>query len=276
MTTTIERFFRNHPVFTHSVFVQAMGYVDGKRENTVKNILAHHLQQGHIVRIRRGLFASIPYGADSDTYPINPYLVATALADDAVIGYHTALTFYGAAYSSSYRFLYLTQSKPKPFEFRGAAYQASLFPTSLVSKGQTRCYVNVEDVQGIDVPVTSKERTLVDVMDRPLLGGGWEELWRSLDMIERFKIENIVDYALILENATTIAKVGFYLEQRKKELDVDEKHLIMLQQHCPVSPHYVDNVHRANCKFIKRWNLMVPESLIYRDWEEALQWEPKT
>ena len=49
---------------------------------------------------------------------------------------------------------------------------------------------------------TSLERTLVDVLDRPDLTGSWEEIWRSLESIEFFDIEQIVEYVLLLENAT--------------------------------------------------------------------------
>ena len=145
-----------------------------------------------------------------------------------------------------------------------------------MKKGQTRAYVNMGDIQAMNIPVTSKERTLVDVMDRPLLGGGWEEIWRSLDMIERFKIDDVVDYVLMLGNATTVAKVGFYLEQRKKNVDIDLKQFEILQKHCPKSPHYMGDAKEGGYKLIRHWNLMVPLSLINRDWEEALQWEPKT
>lgn len=274
MAAKIELFFRQHPIFTRKLFDQIMG-PGGKRENTLKNTLAHHLKQGHIVRIKRGLFASIPYGADPKKYPINPYLIASHFSDDAVIGYHTALSYYGTTYSSSYRFIYLTESKQKPLEFRGNTYQPTRFPSVLVSQDQMHRYVSKEDVQGMDVLITSKERTMVDVMDRPLLGGGWEEIWRSLDMIERLKIEHIIDYALMLNVATTIAKVGFYLEQRKEALSVPDSLLEKLQQHCPVSPHYMDGISQSKCKFISRWNLMVPKSLINRDWEEKLNWEPE-
>lgn len=275
MVTSIATFFRDYPVFTHDLLEQTVGQNNRKSPSTIANTIKHHLDQGHIVRIKRGLFASVPYGADSKTYPISPFLVAASLAKDAVIAYHSALAFHGVAYSSIYRFIYLTQHKPKPFEFRGEIYQPAAFPASLVKKKQTHVYVKTEDAQGIDIQVTSKERTLVDLMDRPLLGGGWEEIWRSLDMIERLKIDSIIDYALLLENATTIAKVGFYLEQRKKELAIDKKQLDILKKNCPVSPHYMDDVHKGQYRLIKDWNLMVPLSLINRDWEEDLHWEQK-
>ena len=131
------------------------------------------------------------------------------------------------------------------------------------------------DIQGENVPVTCLERTLVDVMDRPHLGGGWEEIWRSLDMIERLKIERVIDYVLLLENTTTTAKVGFYLQQRQADFNVNDKDLKQLKQHRPLSPHYMIGAYNSENEFISDWNLVVPKSLIQRNWEEKLPHEPK-
>ena len=274
MKLSIESFFRENPVFTREFFEQTMGYSNYK--NTAKNTLAHHIKQGHIVRIRRGLFASIPYGSNPISYPINPYLVAQAMTKDAIIGYHTALSYYGAAYSSSYRFTYLTQSKAKPMMFRDIHYQPVAFPKQLLESNKTHCYINREDIQGVDVSITSKERMLVDCMDRPFLGGGWEEVYRSLDSIERFNIKNIVDYALLINKATTIAKTGFYLEQRQHDLSIDDKYFECLEKNIPKSPNYIDLTKKTNNKFIKRWNLFVPESILCRNWEEITTWKSQS
>lgn len=275
MPSKIDKFLRNHPVFTRKSFELAMKKDGDINPNTLKNMLAQHIQHGHLIRIKRGLFASIPRGADPENYPINPFLIAASLADDAVIAYHSALSLHGVAYSIDYRLLYLTQQKPKAFKFRNENYQPTLFPTSLINQDKTHCYVNEMDVQGMNIKVTSKERTLVDVLDRPLLGGGWEEIYRSLDMFDHLKLEDIIHYALMLENATTIAKVGFYLEQRKTELKVNQKQLTKLHKHRPISAHYIDDITRNKFQYIKYWNLMVPISLLNRDWEEDLKWESK-
>jgi hypothetical protein len=78
------------------------------------------------------------------------------------------------------------------------------------------------------VRATTLERTLVDVLDAPRHGGGWEEIWRSLESVVFFDLDTVADYALKLRSATTAARVGFYLEQHREALMVEEKHLLPL------------------------------------------------
>ena len=75
--------------------------------------------------------------------------------------------------------------------------------------GKERFGVEMRDRSGLDVAVTGLERTLVDLFDRPDLGGGVEEVWRSLATVEFFDLEAVIEYATLLGNATTVAKVGF-------------------------------------------------------------------
>lgn len=268
MATTLQQFLRKNPIFTYDAFARAISDDHERSKNTVKALLAHHIQQGHIVRVRRRLFAAIPIGADSKAYPINPYLIAGYATSDAVIAYHSALSFHQMAYSASYRFIYLTQHQSSRFSFRSESYEGVRFPASLLQQYQENIFVRTEDVQGLNVRVTSLERTLVDVLDKPKLGGGWEEIWRSLEMIDRIKINQVVEYALLLNNATTIAKVGFYLSQRQKELNVSSDVLLELGKHRPRSPHYIDSAARKNGKLLDDWNIIVPKSLIIKNWEE--------
>ena len=59
---------------------------------------------------------------------------------------------------------------------------------------------------GLRVRVTTHELTLVDVLDAPRHGGGWEEIWRSLESVEFFDVDAVTDYALKLGSATTVAE----------------------------------------------------------------------
>ncbi len=114
--------------------------------------------------------------------------------------------------------------------------------------------------------VTSLERTLVDVLDRPDLGGGWEEIWRSLESVEFFDLDKVVGYTLLLANSTTAAKVGFYLESHGRELMVDDSHLDRLRRHAPKRPTYM--IRNAGGRLAKEWNLLVPSQVLDRSWED--------
>jgi predicted transcriptional regulator of viral defense system len=130
--------------------------------------------------------------------------------------------------------------------------------------------VKTVDRAGVAVRVTSLERTLVDILDRPDLSGGWEEVWRSLESIEFFDLEKVVEYALLLGNATTAAKVGYFLDQHRATLMVEDAHLAPLKKHRPRQPHYVDRVRRREGVLVAEWNLVVPAHVAARSWEEAV------
>ena len=120
------------------------------------------------------------------------------------------------------------------------------------------------------VRVASLERTLVDVLDRPHYSGGWEEVWRSLESVEFFDLDRVVEYALLLENSTTASKVGFFLDQHRASLMVDERHLQPLRGMGPRQPHYLDRNRCAPGSLAADWNLVVPNEVTERSWADVM------
>jgi len=215
------------------------------------------------------LYATVPHGVSKDDFRVDPYILAAKMTDDSILAYHTALEVWGKAYSVYEQFVFLTKrSVSRPFSFQGAIYRGLSHPKGLQRAGQEHLYVEVIDRLGIDIKVACLERVLVDVLDRPGISGSWEEIWRSLESIEFFDLEKVVTYAISLKNMTTIAKVGFFLEQHKEALMVDEDHIARLLKYKPRSPHYmVRSIHTPG-RLVSKWNLIVPEEILERVWEE--------
>ena len=92
-------FFRTHPVFTVEDFAGFLSSDETHNLRTQESLLAYHVKAGNIVRVRRGLYAVVPPGASAETYPVDPFLLASRMTNDAVLAYHTALEFHGKAYS---------------------------------------------------------------------------------------------------------------------------------------------------------------------------------
>lgn len=261
-------FFSAYPVFTSQEYAQFLEKEGHAGERTQEALLSYHVKAGNLVRIRRGLFAVVPQGASPESYTVDPYLVAAKLVDDAVIGYYSALAFYGKSYSVTHQFCVLTHSRSTDILFREDAFRLVLFPKALRKKNQELFGVKTILHRGCQLRVTGFERTLVDMLDRPDLSGGWEEVWRSLESVEYFDLDKVIEYALQLDNVTTIALVGFYLEQHQKELRVKESHLAQLEARRPKQPHYVDKQQKSSSKFNSRWNLIIPIEIIEQTWKE--------
>lgn len=259
-------FFDTHPVFQSGEFV-AVHTKRGQSAQTSHNLLAHHLASGRILRIRRGLYATVPTGVQPKDATVDPFLVTSHLTDDAVVAYHAALQFAGKAYSVWRRYHFLTRLRARPFRFRGLEFVPVQVPARLRGRKDSSAGVAEEHHAAGRVRVTTLERTLVDVLDAPEKAGGWEEIWRSLEMVSFFDLDAVIAHTLALGSALTAARVGFFLEQHQSSLMVEPKHLARLQRLAPTQPRYM-GPQRERGKLVGRWNLVVPDRVLRRSWEE--------
>ena len=261
-------FFDTHPVFTHGEFVSTHT-ATGRSAHTSNALLRKHLAAGRLLRVRRGVYATVPRATDPDKAMVDPYLVATRLANDAVVAYHGALQFHGRSYAVSRRFHYLTRGRGRPFSFRGSEYVPVQAAPSLRDLPDLGGGVLEQPHAGGTVRVTTLERALVDVFDAPDKGGGWEEIWRSLESVEFFDLDAVIDYARKQGSAIAAARVGFFLDQHREPLMVEDVQLDGLRELGPKEPRYFDPKRRPG-KLVPMWNLVVPEQILSRAWEEVL------
>jgi predicted transcriptional regulator of viral defense system len=255
-------FFATHPVFTRTEFGTVR---DQAAMRTGTNLLTYYLREGRLVRVRRGLYAVVPRGVDAESFAPDPYLVATRLAPDAAVALHAALQYRGRTYSIWNRFHVATRAKVTAFTFRGSTF----VPVRPRARASAPSAGVVEELHaGGTVRVTTFERTLVDLVDAPDVGGGWEEVWRSLEMVEFFDLDSVVAEALARDTAISAVRVGFFLEQHSDTLQVEERHLAPLRARRPKQPTYLD-ARRSPGHLVASWNLVVPKVVLERRWAEV-------
>jgi predicted transcriptional regulator of viral defense system len=94
------------------------------------------------------------------------------------------------------RLHYVSSSKSMPLTFQGHEFIRAHRATGPGGQGKKMFGVIQRNRSGVDLRVTSLERTLVDVLDRPDLTGSWEEIWRSLEAVEFFDLDQVIAYVL--------------------------------------------------------------------------------
>lgn len=261
-------YFDTTPVFTRAEFEAARAETARRSPRTTDSLLRRYVADGRLLRVRAGLYTVVPRGVEAATAPVDPYLVATKLAPDATVAYHAALQFWGKAYSVWQRFHFVTETSTRALRFRGLEFVPVKLPLPIRQFPASERYLTEQRHAGGTVRVTTLERTLVDVLDVPSNAGGWEEIWRSLEMVEFFDLDAVASYTVKLGSALTAARVGFFLDQHREALMVEDKHLEPLRRLRPRQPRYLD-VRRKPGKLVAAWNLIVPDDVLGRTWEEV-------
>lgn len=262
-------FFASHPVFTTEEVVRFHRAQCSGKPGTLRVLLMRHHARGRLIAVRRGVYATVPAGHTADKLPVDAYQVASRLAPDAVLGYHTALELHGLAHSVFSRLQFLTHSAARACTFRDVAFEPVRVPKAL--SGQRDGSIGVTRVQrmGLDIRITTIERTCVDSLDRPDLCGGWEEVMHSVDAVEQLDVESLIQYTLKLHSATLAAKVGWFLEINADRLGVTAHQLDRLRAHRPKSRQYVDREYPYGHRAARGWNLLLPMELAERHWREV-------
>lgn len=250
-------FLANHRLFTRDELVTAL---PGRASATLDAHLARWRRQGRIVRVKQGLYLR-QEAAETGVLSPPPDFIALAarMAPDAAAAYHTALEAHGCAQSFFERLTFVTWTRTKPVEFMKRRLMPVRPRAPLRARDGGEAWIERLDRTGLEVRVTSLERTVADVLDRPSMAGGIEEVWRSLFAVPALDPAELLDYVAILDNRTLAARVGFFLETRRAELAVPELLLERLQDRVPRHPVYLDRALGGTLN--SRWKLIVPNAM---------------
>jgi predicted transcriptional regulator of viral defense system len=261
----ILEFLENHPVFTLEELRDYLGYKNGGRK--AYDTILYQKKVQRIGVVKEGLYFSIRPGSSTQQTSPDPFLLASKLSDDAMIAFHSALDLLGFGHSLFSTFYYLTNRFRPAFRFRGSHFRSVVTPEKLRKKSQQSFGTEKVERVGLKVTVTGKERTLVDCLDRPQYCGGFEEMYRSLEKMPYLQFEVLMKYLELREQKKLYATVGFFLEQHRETFHVQESLLQNLERNKPATAVYWDRSKKGG-KYFKRWNLVVPEAVVERSWEE--------
>lgn len=262
----VEQFFYEHPVFRIEEFTAFESKFKLLKSHSVKGFLALLVQNGRLKLIRNALYALVPNVSLGAPAIVDPYLIAGKATQDAIIGYRSALEFYGVIPAGVNRYTFGTAMNHLPFEFDGVFYRPVSIPMPLQRKQSAQIFVETISRQGVSLKITNPARTFVDVLDRVDLCGGWQEIYPAITKLA-INVDEVVNYCLLINKCCLSAKVGYFLSQLREVFAVEENHLKSLQAKKPKGSRYVSRITNDKFQSVKEWNIFLPESVITESWQ---------
>jgi len=215
-------------------------------------IEAHKLQA-----IRKGLYAVLSPLEKAEKYEPDKLLIASKIRKKHYLGFHTALEFYGCAYSAFNEAYVCVNSKDRfdPFSYKRFTFKP-VFVKDTTSQVLEKPYGSSL------LRVSSKERTFIECIDRIQYAGGWEECIKSLENLHGLDVEELISLTLHQGKKSLPRRVGFILDLLRKRSPFYEHvtgtTLCKIETEIRGPPQYLVRAKKGSLN--RRWNLYIPEA----------------
>jgi len=208
----VERISTNQVVTTPELVAHVTEILGPEQENgyVYKKFIYPLLKKKYLTRIRRNLYHVTPPGYRDSI--VDRFTVASQIRQSYYLCFHTALEFYGVAYSYQNRVHIGVKPRNRFDEF---SYQNTAYVPFLTDDVETG--VVTQSHRGRDVAVCSKERLFIECVKYPDRAGGWEEVLKSLQGMGGIDFDTLPNHLFLAENQSLLRRVGLVLELLRDE-----------------------------------------------------------
>ncbi|MDA0994931.1 MAG: hypothetical protein O3A13_15030 [Proteobacteria bacterium] len=252
-------FMQTHRVFNLDEAVQALSPAGGRKATLER--LKYAAGRGKLKKLARGVYASVPPGADPVTYQPDRFLAAAALRPDAVFSFHSALELLGAAHSEWRLCTAYSEQRAQPFHLDSLELRFLSYPQRLLRQQATDLGIRTVHRVDRELRATGPERTLVDGFRRPDLVGGHAEFVESAAGFSVLDLPLLFELLSAFGQKALWAAVGWFLERYQATFFVADDDLALIERHIPRGPLYLSRDERGGVLH-RRWNLIVPDTLV--------------
>jgi len=220
-------------------------------EHAAHSLLYAYTNAGYIERIRRDLYTVISLETKQ---PIaNRFVIATHIAEDACVSFHSAFEYYGYANQVFYEVYVTTESRFSGFTYDGVTY--------------TRVSPRIHSgtiTTDTGVRITDLERTVVDSIYAFQKIGGLEELLRCLMLVPALRADKLLTYLNDYGQANLYQKTGFILMQFSEQLGLPQTFFDICRSKIPKAKKYLYSERALrSTRFVlhEDWMLFAPGDL---------------
>lgn len=163
-----------------------------------------------LLALKNGLYAIVPLdigikGAES--FIVHDFVVASRFASPYYIGFWSALNYHGLSDQIPMSVFVATTSPRKPLNILNTEFV-------FVQVRANRFFgLQPIDLDGREITISNKEKTIVDCLDHPEHAGGTEEVARAVYFShEELDFSKVKEYGLKIGNMTIFKRLGHIFE----------------------------------------------------------------
>lgn len=255
----LTKILRKHgPVFN---VAEASHTLDLSGSQTSK-ILSRWVQQGRLVRLRRGLYQVVPLDALSTEVSLeDPLILVSRLFGKSYLAGWSAAEHWGLTEQIYRDYCVVTQEQMPSALQTVAGFQFVTFRfQSKLCFGTTALWVDREKIQ-----VSDPSKTLIDMFHIPAMAGGGRPLldcFKQYLQHEHKDLQKLCHYGLRMQNGALFKRLGFCAEKF-----LGEENLVssMCRSQLTSGFAYLDPAVKTDCALITRWRLYVPKAVTTHD-----------
>lgn len=223
----------------------------------INPILFRLVKKGKLLRIRQGLFSIQPPGATAGSKggpAQNWYLIAKAVAGDGpyYISHYSAMHLQGMT-SESIQTLFIALAEQRRLP------GSMTIPIRFVTVAR-KIFFGLEEkwvTNEAKVWVSDKERTIIDILDRPELAGGISGIARGIWMVRKeLDPGKLIAYAKRFDSFAAAKRLGYLMEK----LNLGQaKDIELLLEFTKTSSSYafLDPCAEKKGRYLHRWRLRI-------------------
>ena len=218
-------------------------------QDAVKRLLSDMTKRGLLMRVKEGLYYTIPFEQDPKTFMPDWHLLSQYLAGDAeyYIGYFSALQIHSLTTQPNLKEQIVVNKQIKP-----STLYVKEIPFQFIFHNEKHFFGNKK--MWIDsfnrVQCSDLEKTIIDCLFKPEYAGGITEIAKAIYIIkDKIDYSKLLQYAKRFETQAIIKRLGFLLELLEiKHCAIDELQKLRTNTVVLLEPSY-----SKEGKIISRW-----------------------
>lgn len=226
------------------------------------HLLAYWAATGWLTRIKKGLYSTVPLGAESPkSRAEDPWIVANEVFQPCFIGGWSACEHWGFTEQIFDSIVVFTSQRVRQSRVK---IQQTTFILKFISQKK---FFGAKTIwrQQTKMKISEPVRTIIDILNDPYIGGGMKHV--AMVVANYFESESredakLVDYMKQIKNKTLYKRLGYLIETLK--LDADNL-LKVCEKNISKGYSVFDPSIPNKGKIIRRWNLRINVQIDKKD-----------